>query len=121
MATKSKRIVKAPKTGDKSASPKQRASTTAHLMETTAHQLAHTISHLKPLKKKLKDPEAMLDWEHAMTHLKGGIEHNDKLMHHMDSNYPKEARELRSLQSSVSRSDVGETVKSAADIVRKNQ
>lgn len=119
--SKPKRMPKAPKTGEKSVSRKQRASTTAHLTETTAHQLAHTVRHMKALKGHMRTPEEQLDWEHGMTHLKGAIEHNEKLMHHMDSNYPMEAKELRSLQNSVSRSDVKETVRSAADIVRKNQ
>lgn len=108
----------APKTGDKSASALQKASTTAHLIETTSHQAAHTKRHLVALKKS-KGKAAALDHDHAMTHMDGTIEHVQKLMQHVQSNYPSESKELGKLQDTVARSDVGKRVKAAHAAIKK--
>ncbi len=107
----------APKTGDKSANPQQKAATTAHLIETTAHHAAHSKRHLVAL-KKAKGKAALLDHEHAMTHMNGTIEHVQKLMKHVKSNYPKENKELGNLQDTVARSDIGQKVKAAHQKVK---
>lgn len=93
-------MAKVPKTGDKSANPKQKAATTAHLIETTAHQLAHAKRHIDSMKTS-KGAANKLDLEHADTHVDGGIEHVQKLMKHVKSNYPAEAGELGNLEKTV--------------------
>ena len=108
----------APKTGEKSANPQQKSATTAHLLETTAHQAAHTQRHLLSLKKS-KGKAKALDQEHAETHMGGTIEHIQKLMTHIKSNYPSEGKELGKLQDTVARSDVGARVKAAHQAVKK--
>lgn len=112
--------VKAPKTGSKSANPQQKASTTAHLLETTAHQAAHTQRHLVALKKN-KGKAKALDQEHAETHMNGTIEHVQKLMKHVQANYPSEGKELGKLQDTVARSDVGQRVKDAHQSIKKSK
>lgn len=103
-----------PRTGDKSPTAIHKAATTAHLLETTAHQLAHSKRHLDSLGKKGNTPKGKaLDYEHLQTHLKGGIEHVQKLMGHIQSNYPSEGKELGKLQDTVARSDIGQRVKAA--------
>lgn len=92
--------MKAPKTGEKSANPKQKASTTAHLLETTAHQLAHTIRHHES-EKSSKGSAKLLDHEHEGTHLYGADEHVQKLLAHIKANYPAESAELKKLETSV--------------------
>lgn len=110
----------APKTGEKSASPQQKASTTAHLVETTAHQLAHTKRHMVAMKTSKGKAQA-LDYDHASTHLDGSIEHVQKLVKHIQSNYPSEGKELGKLQDSVARSDVGQRVKDAHQAIKKGK
>ena len=110
-------MVKAPKTGQKSASSVQKAATTAHLLETTSHQAAHTQRHLASLRKS-KGKAKALDLDHADTHMAGTIEHVQKLMAHVKSNYPTEGKELTKLQDSVARSDVGQRVKDAHKAVK---
>ena len=92
-------MVKAPKTGDKSPSKAHKAFTTAHLLNTIGTQLGHTKRHHKQLGKDKNAKSKALDYDHAETHLDGGIEHTQKLMDHIKSNYPKEAAELKNLQS----------------------
>lgn len=111
-------MAKAPKTGQKSANNLQKASTTAHLLETTAHQAAHTQRHLLALRKS-KGKAKALDQEHAETHMNGTIEHVQKLMQHVQSNYPTEGKELTNLQDTVARSDIGSRVKAAHQAIKK--
>ena len=91
---------KAPKTGDKSADPKQKAATTAHLLNTAAHQIAHVKRHMVSM-KRTKGRAQTLDYEHAMTHLDGGIEHVQKVINHVKSNYPAEGKEMAALESTI--------------------
>lgn len=114
-------MAKAPKTGDKSANPKQKAATTAHLLETTAHQLAHSQRHLESLKTS-KGSAKQLDMEHLDTHLKGGVEHVQKLMSHVKSNYPAEGKELKNLEVSVAHANpVTQKIHEAHMKVRTNK
>ena len=106
-----------PKTGDKSVNSQQKSATTAHLLETTGHQAAHTQRHLLALRKS-KGKARALDQEHAETHMAGTIEHTQKLMAHIKSNYPSEGKELGKLQDTVARSDVGARVKDAHKAVK---
>ena len=93
---------KAPKTGDKSPSRTAKVNTTAHLINTAGHHLAHTQRHLKKLVKGGgTSKEQALDKDHAMTHLNGGLEHVQKLMSHMKSNYPAEGSELQHLEDTI--------------------
>lgn len=113
-------MAKAPKTGEKSANSQQKAATTAHLLETTAHQAAHTQRHLASLRKSNGKAKA-LDLDHADTHMGGTIEHVQKLMKHIQTNYPTEGKELGKLQDTVARSDIGQRVKDAHQSVKKTK
>ncbi len=112
--------VKAPKTGEKSATPAQKASTTAHLLETTAHQLAHAKRH-QVSGRKTKGKAKVLDEDHLETHLDGGIEHVQKLAKHLKANYPAEGKELGKLQDTVARSDVGQRIKDAHQVIKRKK
>lgn len=108
---------KAPKTGEKSANAAQKAATTAHLLETTAHQAAHTKRHLLSMRKS-KGKAKALDQDHAETHMDGTIEYVQKLMKHVQANYPSEGKELSNLENTVARSDIGAKVKAAHQKVK---
>ncbi len=88
----------------KSPGQQQKVATTAHLIETTAHQLAHTKVHLDQLKKDKSSKQKKLDYDHAYTHLNGSIEHVQKLLVHLKSNYPKEGKALSQLENTVAQS-----------------
>lgn len=108
------------KTGDKSVTSEQKSATTAHLIETAAHHAAHSQRHLLALRKS-KGKAAALDQEHAETHMNGTIDHVQKLMAHVQSNYPAESKELGKLQDTVARSDIGAKVKSAHQEIKKKK
>lgn len=93
----------------KSTSNKDKVASTAHLVETTAHHLSHTLMHAQQLKKSKTKAQRDFNQEHMDTHLKGGIEHVGKLMNHLQSNYPAESKELTKLQSAIP--TVGDRVK----------
>lgn len=108
----------------KSPGQSQKAATTAHLIETTAHQLAHTKRHFDQLKKDKTNGQKKLDYEHAATHLNGGIEHVQKLLVHLKSNYPKEGKELSMLENTVAQSGTASPktkakIKGIADALKK--
>lgn len=90
-----------PQTGDKSPGPHEKVSTTAHLLNTTGHHLAHVQRHLEALKKSKTPQQKALNQDHAMIHLKGGIEHVQKVMNHLKSNYPAEGKELAKLETTI--------------------
>jgi hypothetical protein len=68
-----------------------------------------------------KGRAAVLDQEHAETHMNGTIEHVQKLMTHVKSNYPAEGKELGNLQDTVARSDIGAKVKSAHQEMKRKK
>ena len=105
----------------KSTSPKDKIGTTAHLIETTGHHLAHTIRHSKQLKKSKTKKQREFNHEHLHTHLKGAAEHVQKLVDHLKDNYPQEAKELQTLEQSVphSQANVDKIVKAAGKMMRR--
>ncbi len=92
--------MKASKTGDKSPGNPEKVSTTAHLLETAGHHISHAHEHLKTLSKPQSPKQRALNQEHALTHIKGGVEHVQKLVDHIQSNYPAEAKAYNSLKES---------------------
>lgn len=108
----------------KSKNAYQKIATTAHLLETTAHHLAHTKRHLDSTKKDKTSKERKFDQEHLETHLNGAIEHVQKLMVHFKSNYPREGRELKTLENTIAHSqqldpNTQAKIKGIADALRK--
>lgn len=101
----------------KSTSNKDRTATTAHLVETTAHHLSHTMRHAEQLKKSKTKAQRDFNQEHMDTHLKGGIEHVHKLMNHLQTNYPAEGKELQKLQDTVP--TIGDRVRAVHKQVKK--
>jgi hypothetical protein len=76
----------------KSVSPTAKAATTAHLTETTLHELSHASLHAQAMGKD--DPggeEWAFDADHCASHLDGAVEHAGKLWEHFHDNYPREA------------------------------
>ncbi len=104
--------------GKKSTSVQDKHNTTAHLIETTGHHLAHSSRHLDQLKKSKSKAQRDFNHEHLDTHLKGGIEHVQKLMNHVKTNYPEVGKELGKLEGTVPRSAVMQRIHSA---VKRNK
>jgi hypothetical protein len=79
----------------KSVSPTAKAATTAHLLETTLHELSHASLHAQAMGKD--DPggdEWAFDADHCASHLDGAVEHAGKLWEHLHDNYPRESKWL---------------------------
>jgi hypothetical protein len=79
----------------KAVSPTAKAVTTAHLTETTLHELTHAALHSRAMGKD--DPggaEWAFDADHCQSHLAGAVEHAGKIWTHMVDNYPQEGRWL---------------------------
>lgn len=104
----------------KAHTPSDKINTTAHLIETTSHHLAHTKRHEVQL-KKAEGKSRDFNHEHMTTHLDGAIEHNQKLINHINANYPKEARELRDLEGTVARTTVESAVVRAGNLMARNK
>lgn len=81
----------------KAVSEDAKAATTAHLLETTLHELAHARRHAQAMKQDTPDAEWEFNREHAAKHLAGAAEHAGKLRQHMADNYPDEAKWLNGL------------------------
>jgi predicted ABC-type ATPase len=79
----------------KAVSPTAKAVTTAHLTETTLHELTHAALHAQAMGD---DPPGGDEWafdaDHCASHIAGAVEHAGKLWEHLHDNYPAEARWL---------------------------
>jgi hypothetical protein len=82
----------------KAVSDDARAATTAHLLETTLHELAHADRHARQMLEDTPDDEWDFNGEHCAKHLTGAIEHAGKLAAHFRDNYPAEGRWLARLE-----------------------
>jgi hypothetical protein len=79
----------------KAVSPTTKAVTTAHLTETTLHELSHASLHAQAMGKD--DPggdEWQFDSDHCRSHLAGAVEHAGKIWEHFVDNYPAEGKWL---------------------------
>ncbi len=74
-----------------------KAATTAHLLETTLHELTHGRRHAGQMMRATPDAEWEFNADHAEKHLGGAVEHARKLAEHFADNYPEEARWLAQL------------------------
>jgi 2'-5' RNA ligase len=81
----------------KAVSDDARAATTAHLTETTLHELTHASRHAECLLEGPGTTEWTFNADHAQKHLGGATEHAGKLAGHFRDNYPAEAKWLNSL------------------------
>lgn len=81
----------------KAVSDDAKAATTAHLLETTLHELAHARRHAQAMKQDTPDEEWQFNREHAAKHLAGAAEHAGKLAAHFTDNYPGVAKWLNGL------------------------
>jgi hypothetical protein len=82
----------------KAVTPTTKAATTAHLTETTLHELTHAALHAQAMGKD--DPggdEWAFDADHCQSHLAGSVEHAGKLWEHYVDNYPQEGRWLKGI------------------------
>jgi hypothetical protein len=79
----------------KAVSDDARAATTAHLTETTLHELTHAALHAQAMGD---DDPGGVEWafnaDHCASHLDGSVEHAGKLWEHFVDNYPPEGRWL---------------------------
>jgi predicted ABC-type ATPase len=82
----------------KAVSGDAKAATTAHLTETTLHELAHASRHAQAMTGTVPDTEWEFDAEHCQSHLDGALEHAGKLAVHFRDNYPREAKWLAGLE-----------------------
>jgi len=81
----------------KAVSEDAKAATTAHLLETTLHELAHARRHAQAMLEDTPDGEWSFNADHAEKHLGGAAEHAGKLAQHLTDNYPAVAKWLNGL------------------------
>ncbi len=81
----------------KAISEDAKAATTAHLTETTLHELAHARRHAQAMLEDTPDAEWSFNADHAEKHLGGAAEHAGKLAAHFKDNYPQVAHWLAGL------------------------
>ena len=74
-----------------------KAATTAHLLETTLHELTHASRHAQAMLAGTPDAEQEFDADHCEKHLGGAVEHAGKLWEHLVDNYPPEGRWLKGI------------------------
>ena len=90
---------------DTSTSNQDKVNTTAHLVQTIGNHLSHTHRHFQQMLKSQTKAQRDFNADHANTHLNGAIEHVQKLTDHLATNYPKESKELKTLEQTVPRTD----------------
>lgn len=112
-------MVTPPKTGEKSPSHADKVRTTAHLIATVGNELGHTTRHIKTLDGSKTPKQKALNQSHAEKHLKSAVEHTQKLMDHLTSNYPAEGKELSKLEDTIARPTVKQRIQSARKKVEK--
>lgn len=78
----------------KAVSEDAKAATTAHLLETTLHELTHGHRHALAMTAGTPEAEWSFNADHAAKHLDGAAEHAGKLRDHLADNYPDEAKWL---------------------------
>lgn len=79
----------------KAVSPTTKAVTTAHLTETTLHELSHASLHAQAMGKDAPGgDEWQFDADHCRSHLAGAVEHAGKIWTHLHDNYPAESKWL---------------------------
>jgi hypothetical protein len=79
----------------KAVSETAKAVTTAHLTETTLHELTHAALHAQAMGKDDPDgDEWAFDADHCEKHLGGAVEHAGKIWTHLHDNYPRESKWL---------------------------
>jgi hypothetical protein len=90
----------------KAVSEDAKAATTAHLLETTLHELTHADRHAQALTEGTGTTEWTFNADHCEKHLAGATEHAGKLAVHFKDNYPQVARWLSQLDQITA--DAGE-------------
>ncbi|HEY2087002.1 MAG TPA: hypothetical protein VGH54_13410, partial [Mycobacterium sp.] len=91
----------------KAVSDDAKSATTAHLLETSLHELAHASEHAKAITEDTPDDEWSFNADHAEKHLGGAAEHAGKLRQHLADNYPGEAKWLAGLGAAESPAEDG--------------
>lgn len=86
----------------KAVSDDARAATTAHLTETSLHELTHASRHAGQMTEETPDDEFDFNAGHAAKHLGGAVEHAGKLRQHLKDNYPDVAAHLNALDEARS-------------------
>jgi hypothetical protein len=81
----------------KAVSSEAKAATTAHLLETTLHELTHGARHALQMTEDTPEDEQEFNADHAEKHLGGAVEHAGKLEEHFKDNYPDVAGWLNGL------------------------
>lgn len=81
----------------KSLTPDLKANTTAHLLETSLHEMTHGARHAAAMLDTEPDDVWEFNADHCEKHLGGAVEHAGKLRQHFADNYPAEARWLDGL------------------------
>lgn len=81
----------------KAVSGEAKAATTAHLLETTLHELTHGSRHAEAMLTGTPDAEWEFNASHCEKHLGGAVEHAGKLAQHFRDNYPAEGKWLAGL------------------------
>lgn len=84
-----------------------KAATTAHLLETTLHELTHGSRHAQAMLEDTPEDEQEFNADHCAKHLGGAVEHAGKLEQHLRDNYPAESRWLAGLDEVSSPAEEG--------------
>lgn len=93
----------------KAVSDDAKAATTAHLLETTLHELTHASRHAQAMLAGTPGAEWEFDASHCEHHLGGAAEHAGKLRRHLADNYPAEGRWLDGLGEAAAGAGEGRT------------
>jgi hypothetical protein len=78
-----------------------KAATSAHLLETSLHELTHASRHADAMLADTPDDEWTFNGQHCEKHLAGATEHAGKLRQHLADNYPAEAKWLAGLDEAT--------------------
>lgn len=77
------------------------AATTAHLIQTSGHELGHVAAHVAQAQKSKTKKAVAFNLEHADRHVKGAQQHIQKVIDHIMGNYPTIGKQMTKLEQAT--------------------
>jgi hypothetical protein len=102
-----------------STSNQDKVGTLAHLVNTAGHHISHALRHAEALKRSVTPQQREFNLDHLITHANGAAEHIQKIMNHLNDNYPAEAQELAKLEATIPVTGKPDSIEKRQAIIKK--
>lgn len=75
--------------------------TTAHLIQTSGHEIGHVATHVAQAQKSKTKKALRFNLEHAAKHVGGVQDHVQRVIDHLHANYPAISKEMTKLEQAT--------------------